>query len=41
VRKAVDIYWRTTVAIIKALLAIPLSIMLVGAIWLLWILATL
>jgi hypothetical protein len=34
VRKAVDIYWKTTVVIIKMLLAIPLSILAIGAWWL-------
>jgi hypothetical protein len=41
VRKAVDIYWRTTVVIIKMLLAIPLTIMLIGSIWLLWVIISL
>jgi hypothetical protein len=40
VRKAVDVYWRVTVFIIKALLAIPLSLMAIGSIWMLWIIAT-
>jgi hypothetical protein len=40
-RKIVDIYWRVTITAIKMLLAIPLSIMLVGSLWLLWILIAL
>jgi hypothetical protein len=40
-KKAVQIYWQVTITIIKALLAIPLSIMTVGAFWLLWIIITL
>jgi hypothetical protein len=36
--KIVDIYWRATLFIIKAMLSIALSIMLVGSIWLLWVL---
>jgi hypothetical protein len=39
-RRAVDIYWRTTIAIIKMLLAIPLSIAAIGSFWLLWIIVT-
>jgi hypothetical protein len=41
VKKAVDIYWRVTITIIKMLLAIPLSIMAIGAFWLLWTIITL
>jgi hypothetical protein len=41
VRKAVDIYWQVTVFIVKALIAIPLTIMLIGSIGLLWVLITL
>jgi hypothetical protein len=41
VRKAVDIYWRTTVFVIKALIAIPLTIMLIGSIWFLAIIVSL
>jgi hypothetical protein len=40
-KKAVSIYWRVTITIIKALLAISLSIMAVGAFWLLWTIITL
>jgi hypothetical protein len=40
-KKAVRIYWRVTITIIKMLLAIPLSIMVVGAFWLLWTIITL
>jgi hypothetical protein len=35
VRKAVDIYFRATLFIIKALIAIPLAIVTIGAFWLL------
>jgi hypothetical protein len=41
VRKAVHIYWRATIFIIKMLLAIPLSILAIGAFWLLWTIITL
>jgi hypothetical protein len=34
-RRAVDIYFRATLFIIKALIAIPLSIVAIGAFWLL------
>jgi hypothetical protein len=37
VKKAVRVYWRVTITIIKLLLAIPLSILAIGAFWLLWI----
>ena len=40
-KKAVRIYWQVTITIIKMLVAIPLSIMAVGAFWLLWIIVTL
>jgi len=36
VRKAVDIYWGVTVFTIKALIPIPLALMVVGAVWMLW-----
>ena len=36
VRKAVSIYWRTMVFIVKMLLAVPLSLMILGSIWMLW-----
>jgi hypothetical protein len=36
VRKAVDIYWRITIGIIKALLAVVLSVVAISAFWLLW-----
>jgi hypothetical protein len=39
-KKAVNIYWRVTITLIKALIAIPLSIMAIGAFWLLWIIVT-
>jgi hypothetical protein len=41
VRKAIDIYWRTIVTIVKALVAVPLSLIVVAACWMLWILLTL
>jgi hypothetical protein len=41
VRKAVDIYWRTTVFVIKALIAVPLTIMLIGSIWFLAVIVSL
>jgi hypothetical protein len=40
VKKAANIYWRTTITIIKLLLAVPLSIMAIGAFWLLWTIIT-
>ena len=39
-KKAVDIYWRGTIGIIKALLAIALAIVAIGAFWLLWVIIT-
>jgi hypothetical protein len=40
-KKAVRIYWRVTITIIKMLLAIPLSIVAIGAFWLFWTIITL
>jgi hypothetical protein len=40
-KKAVHIYWRVTITIIKMLVAIPLTIMAIGAFWLLWTIITL
>jgi hypothetical protein len=40
-KKAVSIYWRVTITIIKMLIAIPLSILAIGAFWLLWTIITL
>ena len=40
VRKAVDIYFRATLFIIKALIAIPISIIAIGSFWTLWIIVT-
>jgi hypothetical protein len=34
-KKAVRIYWRVTITLINMLIAIPLSILAVGAFWLL------
>jgi hypothetical protein len=39
-KKAVRIYWRVMITIIKMLLAVPLSIVAIGAFWLLWIIIT-
>jgi hypothetical protein len=41
VRKAVDIYWRTTVVIIKMVIAVPLAVMAIGAFWLLAVIVSL
>jgi hypothetical protein len=38
---AIDVYWLVAITIIKMLLAIPLTIMAVGAFWLLWTIITL
>jgi hypothetical protein len=35
VKKAISIYWKTTLFIVKALIAIPLAIVTIGAFWLL------
>ena len=40
-KKAIHIYWRVMITIIKMLLAIPLSIIAIGAFWLLWTIITL
>jgi hypothetical protein len=40
-KKIVRIYWQVTITLIKMLLAIPLSIMAIGAFWLLWTIITL
>jgi hypothetical protein len=40
-RKAVRIYWGVTITIVKMLLAIPLSMIAIGAFWLLWVIITL
>jgi hypothetical protein len=40
-KKAVSIYWRVMITIIKVLLAIPLSIVVIGGLWLLWTIITL
>ena len=40
-KKAVRIYWRVTITLIKALISIPLSILAIGAFWLLWVIITL
>jgi hypothetical protein len=41
VRRAVDIYFRVTIFVIKMLISIPLAMLAVGAFWLLWVLVTL
>jgi hypothetical protein len=41
VKKAVSIYWRVMITAIKMLLAVPLTIMLFGSIWFLWVIITL
>jgi hypothetical protein len=41
VRKAVRIYWKTTIFLIKMLIAIPLSILAIGAFWMLGVIITL
>jgi hypothetical protein len=38
VKKAIDVYWRVTITIIKMLIAVPLSLMAIGAIWFIWVL---
>jgi hypothetical protein len=40
-RKIVHVYWQVTITIIKMLFAIPLSIVAIGAFWLLWTIITL
>ena len=40
-KKAVRIYWRATIGVIKMLLAVMLSIVAISAFWLLWIIVTL
>jgi hypothetical protein len=41
VKKAIDIYWRITIGIIKVMLAIVLTVVALGSFWLLWTLVTL
>jgi hypothetical protein len=36
VKKIARIYWQTMVFIVKMLLAVPLSLMILGSIWMLW-----
>jgi hypothetical protein len=40
-KKAVRIYLQVIITIIKVLLAVPLSVMAIGAFWLLWTIITL
>jgi hypothetical protein len=35
-KKVVSVYWQVTITAIKVLLAIPLSIIAIGSVWLLW-----
>jgi hypothetical protein len=37
VRKVVDIYVHVVLTAVKMLIAIPLSLMLLGSLWLLWV----
>jgi hypothetical protein len=37
-RKAISIYCRVTITAIKMVIAVPLTIALIGSIWLLWVL---
>jgi len=41
VRKAVRIHWRVTITIIKILIAVPVSLMTLAALWLFFVLVTL
>jgi hypothetical protein len=41
VTKVVDIYVHVVITAIKMLIAVPLSVMLFGSLWLLWVLITL
>jgi hypothetical protein len=40
-KKAVRIYWRVMITLVKALISVPLAMMAVGALWLLWVIVTL
>jgi hypothetical protein len=40
-RKAVRVYWRVTITLIKMLISIPLALMAIGSTWFLWILVML
>jgi hypothetical protein len=40
-KKAVDIYWRVTWTAIKMLIAIPLTIIAIGSVWLLAVIVSL
>jgi hypothetical protein len=40
-KKAVRIYWRVTITLIKMLISIPLAMMGIGAFWLLWVIINL
>jgi hypothetical protein len=40
-KRVAHIYWRVMITIVKMLLAIPLTLMLLGSVWLLWFLVTL
>jgi hypothetical protein len=40
-KKIIDAYWQVTITIVKVLVAVPLTAMIIGAIWLIWVLVTL
>jgi hypothetical protein len=40
-KKAVRIYWRVTITLIKMLISVPLALAAIGAFWLLWTVVTL
>jgi hypothetical protein len=40
-KKVIHIYWRVTINVIKILIAIPLSLLFIGGLWLIWTLMTL
>jgi hypothetical protein len=40
VRKAIRIYWRVTITLIKMLISIPLAIVGIAAFWMLWVIVT-
>jgi hypothetical protein len=39
-KRAIRIYWRVTITLIKALISVALSIIAIGSIWFLWIIVT-
>ena len=40
-KKAIHVYWVTMITIVKMAIAIPLTGMVIGAFWLIWVLLTL